>query len=216
MGASVRIEDFAFADMRFKTLAGFCGLSDADHARKDGAIVAQCTIEGTHFLSENDIEQVLGKDGAKHLVNSRLGELEEPSRVRIKGTAGRIEWLKTLRSNGQYGKLGGRPTKKGRRPKPKTQQGYDDRNPHGFEKITPTTPTPTPVPSPVLCSSARQRVLLFPQRIKGMGMQGEGEFGGSSSITGNITRSLFRNRRQGPRNGKKSPRDSGKGSRSTI
>jgi uncharacterized phage protein (TIGR02220 family) len=103
----------------------------------------QCTLEQSPFLPAATITRILGERGVHALVESRLGEVTDKG-IRIRGTKGRIEWLKKLRNNKKFGKLGGRPKK----------------NPYGFqekpigvnpdhEKITPLTLTPSLTPSPV-------------------------------------------------------------------
>lgn len=109
MGASVRIEDEAFSDRRYERLAAEAGLTDADHARGKMAVLwRQCTIEHTHILEVSDVVPVLGPRGVEALELSRLGERVDSTRVRIRGTRGRIEWLAKLRKNGAKG---GRPKK---------------------------------------------------------------------------------------------------------
>lgn len=107
--SSVRIEDEAFSCERYEDLAALAGLADADHARgKMARLWRQCTIEQTRVLTPLTITRVLGSRGVEALVGARLGEIVANG-VRIRGTKGRIEWLKKLRSNGKYGKRGGRP-----------------------------------------------------------------------------------------------------------
>ena len=103
MAASVRIEDEAFSDVRFEVLATLCQLADADHARgKMAKLWRQCTAQGSYVLNESVVRAVLGADGATSLTESGLGEQVE-SGIRIKGTRGRIEWLKKLRNNARKG-----------------------------------------------------------------------------------------------------------------
>lgn len=126
--ASVRIENEAFSDRRYDRLAKLAGLADADHARGKMAVVwRQCTIEQRHTLDEDTIRDILGDDGPEALVSSRLGE-RTPEGIRIKGTSGRIEWLKRLRSNGKHGRKGGRP---------KNPQGLCQENPQGLSVQNP-------------------------------------------------------------------------------
>lgn len=100
---AVRIENEAFSDLRFEVLAKLCHLADADHARgKMLQIWRQCTASGAYVLGEQIIIAVLGDSGATSIVESGLGERVETG-IRIKGTRGRIEWLKKLRKNAQKG-----------------------------------------------------------------------------------------------------------------
>lgn len=142
MGASVRTEDEAFSDERFTDLARAAGLVDADHARgKMSRLWRQCTIETTYILPRETVVGVLGDRGVEAIVCARLGEVVDGG-IRIRGTRGRIEWLRKLRQNGKFGKRGGRPK----------------RNPDGLPtkpirvtKTAPneTPPTPAPVPTPI-------------------------------------------------------------------
>jgi len=119
--SSVRIEDEAFGDRRYHRLATEAGLADADHARGKMAVLwRQCTIEQRHILPNQDVCDVLGPNGVEALVNARLGDIAEGG-VRIRGTKGRIEWLKKLRDNG---KKGGRPKKTKSKP-----SGFQESNP---------------------------------------------------------------------------------------
>jgi hypothetical protein len=140
MSASVRIEDEAFADERYDDLAHFAGLADADHARgKMARIWRQCTIEGTHTIENHLVLRILGEGGIEALIRARLAERISETHVRIRGTRGRIEWLKRLRQNGQKG---GRP--KGYRNKP---SGYQIGKPSGSGELNPPAPAPVTAPT---------------------------------------------------------------------
>lgn len=148
MAVSVRIEDEAFSDERFDDLATMAGLVDGDHARgKMARLWRQCTLETRYVLPRATVLRVLGDRGVEALVSARLGE-EVGDGIRIRGTRGRVEWLKKLRSNGKFGRLGGRP-----RTNP---DGSRSGNPDGFstkpsrvrksaENETPPTSVPTSV-----------------------------------------------------------------------
>lgn len=140
MAASVRIEDEAFADERYDDLAHFAGLADADHARgKMARLWRQCTIEGTHTIENHLVIRILGEGGIDALIRARLAEKISDTHVRIRGTKGRIEWLKKLRQNGQKG---GRP--KGYRNKP---SGYQLGKPSGSGELNPPAPAPVTAPA---------------------------------------------------------------------
>jgi uncharacterized phage protein (TIGR02220 family) len=143
MGASVRIEDEAFSDERYEDLATAAGLADADHARgKMARLWRQCTLEQRHVLPVATVQRILGERAVEALQVARLGELVDDG-VRIRGTRGRIEWLKKLRNNGRFGKRGGRPRK--------NPQGFSEK-PTRVSKIekqlTPPAPSPALTPSP--------------------------------------------------------------------
>ena len=133
---SVRIEDDAFGDLRYETLAKEAGLADADHARgKMARLWRQCTAERIYHLSETEVCAVLGPRGVDALIESRLGEQTDRG-IRIRGTRGRIEWLEKLRKNG---KKGGRPRK---------ASDESKRKPSGFRESNP--PALVTAPAPVL------------------------------------------------------------------
>lgn len=103
MAASVRIEDEAFSDVRFEVLAALCQLADSDHARgKVAKLWRQCTAQHTYVLPESVVRSVLGPSGVESLLESQLGERSDGG-IRLRGTRGRIEWLKKLRKNAQKG-----------------------------------------------------------------------------------------------------------------
>jgi len=103
MAVSVRIEDEAFSDVRYDVLATLCLLADSDHARGKMAVLwRQCTAQGTYVLPESVVRAVLGANAPCALIESGLGEAVDGG-FRIKGTRGRIEWLKKLRKNAQKG-----------------------------------------------------------------------------------------------------------------
>lgn len=127
---AIRIEEIAFGDDRYEDLAEFAKLADADHARgKMARLWRQCTLEGVYELDARTIDRVLGVGGSDALVRARLGELQSDGRVRIRGTAGRIEWLDKLRENGKFGELGTHHGSKGGRPKRNPLVGVIDNPP---------------------------------------------------------------------------------------
>lgn len=99
----MRIEDDAFSCERYEVLAKLCHLADSDHARgKMLRLWRQCTALHVYVLSESIVAAVLGENGASALHESGLGERVDTG-VRIKGTRGRIEWLRKLRKNAKKG-----------------------------------------------------------------------------------------------------------------
>ena len=141
MAVSVRIEDEAFSDARYDELAAYAGLADADHARsKMEHLWRQCTLEHSYVLSAFIVNKFLGANGIAALVKSRLGERVGDDKVRIKGTKGRIEWLRKLRKNKKFGKLGAEHGKRGGRPR---------KNPLvGVSQNPPPAPAPAPTSAP--------------------------------------------------------------------
>jgi uncharacterized phage protein (TIGR02220 family) len=147
MAASVRIEDEAFSDERYEDLAAAAGLADADHARgKMLRIWRQCTIEQTHKLARATVVRILGVNGPSALETARLGEVDGDL-VRIRGTRGRIEWLKKLRDNGKFGKRGAQHGARGGRPRKNTLQGVTENPLVGVSENPPPAPAPAPAPA---------------------------------------------------------------------
>lgn len=110
MAASVRIEDEAFCDVRYEILAKEAGLVDADHARgKMARIWRQCTQQGVYVLPPEIVRCILGDRGPEAIIKAGLGE-EHSAGIRIRGTAGRIEWIQELRKKAS---AGGRARAKG-------------------------------------------------------------------------------------------------------
>jgi len=105
MAASVRIEDEAFSDRRYDVLARLLNLPDADCARgKMAAVWRQCTQQQKHILGIEIVRTILGNDGPDAIIKSDLGEQVDAG-IRIRGTKGRIEWLKELRKSAKKGGL---------------------------------------------------------------------------------------------------------------
>ena len=156
--SAVTVVSEAFADERYEELADALGLADADCARgKMLRLWRQCTIEQTETLLGFTITRVLGANGVDALVRARLGEVMADGRVRIKGTAGRIEWLQRVRDNGKYGKLGGRP---------KPSRVSSD-NPAGLENKTPITTTITTTTTKACASPVRDNPAGLEERNPG-------------------------------------------------
>lgn len=145
--ASVRIEEKARADARFKILGERLGTSRFDARARMEELWAYCTEENTYYISSPIIDALAEMKGFSELILHADVNLavKDDRGIRIKGTKGRIEWLKKARNNG---KKGGRPKK----PEPE---------PHGNHVVTqtgtqkPTTTEPesnllTLAPAPVL------------------------------------------------------------------
>lgn len=141
--ASIRVEDEALTDPRFTLLGQVLHTTRFDAVGRMLAIWSYCTEKHTYYLTEKMIDVLAEVPGFTKIISEpEIGlAVQSDKGFRIKGTRGRIEWLKKLRNNG---KKGGRPKKT------KTK-------PNGFENETkseppsnPLTITPAPVPALVL------------------------------------------------------------------
>jgi len=126
----VNVEAIAFVDPRFDRLARLLELPDADCARgKMVRVWWLCYENGVHSLDAADVADVLGvsdDEARRILLESRLGSANDDGSLRIKGTAGRIEWLIQKR---EAGKKGGEASKNKRakgRASAKTKRGEAD------------------------------------------------------------------------------------------
>jgi hypothetical protein len=153
MATSVRIEDKAFSDSRFDVLAQLCGLPDADCARgKMMRLWRQCTIEQSYDLHPIQVDTVLGEFGSANIVASHLGEHLRNDRIRICGTAGRIEWAENLQKGSAKGGQVRAATAKrdslGRMVAGPAESSRSAGQPHQHPSSVPS-PSPSPSPSPI-------------------------------------------------------------------
>jgi hypothetical protein len=103
--AAIRIDHKAFVDPRFKLLGETLKLSRFDARGRVEELWSYCTENQTYFMTEKMIDTVTECVGfARALANGEIGLAEESEQgFRIKGTKGRIEWLKKLRKNAKKG-----------------------------------------------------------------------------------------------------------------
>src|SRR5262245_23572478 len=146
--ARVNVDQKALSDPRFEVLARLMGYSDPDIAL--GRMVRvwnACQEMETHFLSFTVLEAIFGHPDAHiWLVDADLASRQNDTGdmrktdvncrvkrgfVRIKGTAGRIEWLANRRRDGR---LGGRP--------PRNPRDLPPDNPRGRPSDNPPAPAP--------------------------------------------------------------------------
>src|SRR3990167_5411634 len=146
LAVRVNIEAQAFADARFGVLARLLGMSDADHAiGKMARVWLECTARERVTLSAVELEVLFGvANVADALVDSGLGERVSDTEIRIRGCAGRTDWLARKREAGRiHGKKGGRPVKGS--PFPKTRVTLSETQ----KTETPPAPAPAPAPAPI-------------------------------------------------------------------
>lgn len=103
MSAPVRVDGEAFTDPRIEILAALAGYSRYEALGRLAHLWSYCTGRGLYQVSAQIVDLFIGSSGA--FVQSELGELEPSGLIRVRGTAGRIEWIERLRANSLRGGL---------------------------------------------------------------------------------------------------------------
>lgn len=98
--AAVRIEEEAFCDARIDLLGTLAGYNRFEALGRLSHLWRVCTQKQTHVLSEAIVTACIGPAGAQHMVDAELAERVADG-IRVRGTAGRIEWLGELRAKRQ-------------------------------------------------------------------------------------------------------------------
>lgn len=112
MAASVRIEDEAFSDLRFRHLGKLLGSNEFYALGLMAHLWRACTARGAYSLPREMVESLVDP---VILIASGLAEDGGAGGIRIRGTRGRIEWLKKKR---KASAKGGLATRAKWRPKP--------------------------------------------------------------------------------------------------
>lgn len=102
MAPSVRIEGFAFTDVRIAILGTVAGYNRHEALGRLAALWSYCTERQLYVVPMRAIEEFLGHGGANGLIESGLGE-SDVGGIRVRGTAGRIEWLEKRRAAARLG-----------------------------------------------------------------------------------------------------------------
>lgn len=164
--ASINVEQKALIDPRFARLGKEMGVP-AEWAHDVGmgrSIRAwnECIERGTRVLEEWILREVLGTNCAPILlVTCDLAEQLSDGKFRIKGTKGRVEYLKKLRKNARKnGKKGGRPRK--------TETGSQENQSRFFEKssFTSAFTSTSSVPSEQVNSTRGGRPKFEPPTVE--------------------------------------------------
>jgi hypothetical protein len=123
--ATVNIDDSVWTDPRFVLVGKGFGLSAYDVIGRMAKIWAYCTEKGAYSLDAQTIDVIAELDAfAVALVTCGLAE-NKNGEIRIKGTRGRIEWLRNLRKNARKGGLAASAKRHARR----NASGNPDANP---------------------------------------------------------------------------------------
>lgn len=102
MAASVRIEDEAFDDPRIEVLGMVAGYNRFEALGRLAHLWRICTQRAAYVVSEAFIIGSLGSKGVEAILQADLGERTSAG-IRVKGTAGRIEWMTKRREAGRAG-----------------------------------------------------------------------------------------------------------------
>lgn len=96
----MRLEAEAFTDPRIQLLADLGGWSRYEALGRLAFLWSACTERQLYIVPEAIVRGCLGTNGANLLCDADLAE-RTPEGLRIRGTAGRVEWLGELREKRQ-------------------------------------------------------------------------------------------------------------------
>lgn len=96
MTAPVRIEAEAFADPRIELLGAIAGYNRYEALGRLAHLWRFCTERNSYVVSDAVISATLGDRGVTAIVQAELGDRATDG-IRVRGTAGRIEWLEKKR-----------------------------------------------------------------------------------------------------------------------
>jgi len=164
MAASVRIEDEAFVDPRVELLGIIAGYNRFEALGRLSHLWRVCTQRETYVLPDEFVVALLGEKGPAAIIESGLGERVADG-IRIKGTKGRIEWLKQRRaaarsggeSNRQKSSSKAKPKANSRKPKDIQEEELGSQTvsscePNGSQTGAKREPNNTPPTlTPILC-----------------------------------------------------------------
>ena len=154
--ARVNVDQSALVDPRYQKLGR---LLKVDRFFALGVMIYiwnQCQEQETYTLTEEEIKDIIPekKNIVEAIISAKLAEKTSDGLIRIKGTEGRIEWLKKKRENARFGvmgkkfgPLGGRPPKNPHNEPPEKPPEGVPNNPLNDEHKNPP-PAPAPAPAP--------------------------------------------------------------------
>lgn len=140
MGAPVRIEDEAFADVRIEMLGTLAGYNRFEALGRLAYLWRMCTQRGAYVVTEAFVSAALGDRGVEALLGAELGERTEGG-IRVRGTQGRIEWLEKKRAQS---KAGGKANAS--RHQAETEPNGSHPAPMNPDSAPIIEPTPSPLP----------------------------------------------------------------------
>ena len=169
--ARINVEAGALHDVRFRKLALRLQLADGDHARgKMEHVWFECLNRETYSLPIEDVALALGRADpdavADALVDCDLAERIQPGWLRIRGTAGRIEWLAGKRLAAVAG--GKARAKQAKRQANGTFAPASDQppdQPPTSQASQPDSSQPTSPPAPATYSCSKDRETASPVAV---------------------------------------------------
>lgn len=102
MAAAVRVEKDAFSEPRIELLGTLAGYNRFEALGRLTHLWSVCTDRETNVVSEAIVAATIGPGGVEALIGAELGERVEDG-IRVRGTAGRTEWLAKKRAGSENG-----------------------------------------------------------------------------------------------------------------
>jgi len=102
MAANVTVLAIAQTDPRIHLLGEVAGYNHHEALGRMVRLWGECTDRETHIVSEAVIKGCLGINGVEAILAADLGE-RAPNGIRVRGTAGRTDWLAQKRKAGSAG-----------------------------------------------------------------------------------------------------------------
>lgn len=153
--AAVRIEEEAFSDPRLELLGSIAGYNRFEALGRMANLWRVCTNRCSYVLSEANVVACLGSKGVDAIIQADLGEREADG-IRIKGTRGRIEWLRSKR---EAGRKGGEANRSKGEAEPKQTEAEGKQKP---SKTKPLTLAPVLTPTLVPIHSLAEDIAASP------------------------------------------------------
>jgi hypothetical protein len=154
--AAIRIEDAARTDPRFRLLGDRLKTTRFDALARMAELWAYCTEKQTYFLTPKLIDTLAEFENFhEHILSDEIGLAEATDKgIRIRGTKGRIEWLKKLRKNSKKGGERNRAN------------WLSKKKPGAEPNESPSSIAPVPVSSPAIAPVKKQNTPLPPKGLQ--------------------------------------------------
>jgi hypothetical protein len=139
--ARVNLDEIAFGDWRIARLGQLLGTSRFDALGRLAFVWRECLVRQVFSLAPPTVDAIADRSGfVESMIEADLAERLEDGSVRVKGLAGRIEWLGRLREGGRKGGLAVHRSQ--------AQAGLELGSREAQAGLTPPSPAPSPAPSP--------------------------------------------------------------------